>query len=179
MPSSNTVSQHATPLRIRFKKQNDGTHVFSCLRADGSATWQRDSNISPLHDLTHYAVETVLGHRQGFYGLVADGWDLGDFGSPWPRGRLPVDSDPSELIVGFFDLERATGSPMSADDFEHAKATYFAQHGVANRPWRLSEQVLHEIRDQCALLFERWRQISAGESLELEFPAGDRPGGAQ
>jgi hypothetical protein len=34
------------------------------------------------HDLAHYAVETTLGPGQAFLGLVASGWDLGDFGSP-------------------------------------------------------------------------------------------------
>jgi len=38
---------------------------------------------------------------------VAEGWNLDDFGSPWPRGRLPVDMDPSEAIVGQPDRVRA------------------------------------------------------------------------
>ena len=89
-------------LTIRIKKNADGSAAISCRREDGSVTWQRQQGAQgrffPLHDLTHYAVETVLNHRRGFYGLVADGWDLSDFGAPWPRGRMPEDMDPSELI---------------------------------------------------------------------------------
>src|SRR5215207_7563384 len=66
-------------LTIRIKKNADGTAALTCTRADGSVTWQRQQGTQgmffPRHDLTHFAVETVLGHRRGFYGLVADGWD--------------------------------------------------------------------------------------------------------
>src|SRR5262245_5618971 len=100
-------------LIIRLKKNRDGTAVLSCTRPDGSVTWQkqegRQASFFPRHDLTHYAVETVLGHRRGFYGLLAEGWDFSDFGTPWPRGPLPVDADPSELITGLLDAERANG----------------------------------------------------------------------
>jgi hypothetical protein len=66
-------------LIIRLKKQSDGSAALACIRADGSSTWQRQTGAQgrffPRHDLTRYAVETVLGHRRGFYGLVAEGWD--------------------------------------------------------------------------------------------------------
>src|SRR5947207_10613282 len=63
---------------IEFAKRKDGNTVLRCIRDDGSTSWQRvDDNQAaffPLHDLTHYAVETELGFGQGFYGLIADGW---------------------------------------------------------------------------------------------------------
>src|SRR2546430_3915906 len=83
-------------LLIRIKKKSDGSAALSCLRPDGSVTWQRQNGqqgrFFPLHDLTHYAVEAVLGHARGFYGLVAEGWYLADFGNPWPRGPLPPEA---------------------------------------------------------------------------------------
>src|SRR5687767_14096302 len=101
------------PLVIRIKKGGDGRTSLSCTRADGTTTWQRQegaqASFFPRHDLTHYAVETVLRHRRGFYGLVAAGWDLSDFGTPWPRGKLPKDAHTVEMIVGFLDLDRAAG----------------------------------------------------------------------
>lgn len=68
----------APALRISIKKKPDGSAALSLRRADGSVTWQRQEGIQgrcfPLHDLTHYAVETVLGLDQAFFGLVASGW---------------------------------------------------------------------------------------------------------
>lgn len=159
-------------LLIRIKKKKGGDAALSCVRADGSVTWQRQEGhlgrFFPLHDLTHYAVETVLGHRRGFYGLVADGWDLADFGSPWPKGPLPADMDPSEAIVGLLDAERAQGIRMNVADLLELK------HGPAMRAATrgLTDEDLDAVRARRAELFARWDQLSEGETLELPF---DRP----
>ena len=107
-------------LVIRIKKKSDGSAALSCIRADGTTTWQQQNGqlgrFFPLHDLTHYAVESVLGFRNAFYGLVAGGWDLTDFASNGPRGRIPPEALCAEVVVGYFDLERATGMPGTAED---------------------------------------------------------------
>jgi len=165
-PSSAVVPR----LRIRFKKLKEGGHSFACERPDGTQTWQRQPNISPLHDLTHYAVETVLGYRLGFYGLVADGWNLSDFGAPWPRGRIPANADPAELIVGFFDLERTMDQQLTAQDFNQSKTSYYMQHLGHDADWALTEEQLADIREQMTELFGRWRSLGIDETLELPFP---------
>lgn len=162
-------------LLIRIKKKTDGASALSCLRPDGSVTWQRQEGQSgrffPIHDLTHYAVETVLGHRRGFYGLVAEGWDLTDFGAPWPKGRLPADLDPSELIVGFLDSERAGGVQWSAADFNEKAALYYAQHRLPGS-CRMTDEELRRIRATLRELSDRWRALPPGETLELAFEPG-------
>src|SRR5215470_10769230 len=135
-------------LIVRIKKKTDGNAALSCERADGSVTWQRQEGqlgrFFPLHDLTHYAVETVLGHRRGFYGLVAEGWDLTDFGNK-EKGPIPADADPSELIVGFLDAERASGTRWSAEDCNDKIAVHFSQHGEG-RTYRLTDDDLARVR---------------------------------
>lgn len=159
-------------LLIRIKKKADGAAALSCLRADGSATWQRQDGrqgrFIPVHDLTHYAVETVLGHRRGFYGLVADGWDITDFGAPWPKGRLPTDLDPSELIVGFLDAERAAGAEWTAADFNDKAGLYFAAHRLPG-VCRITAEELARVRVRARELVDRWHALPAGETLELPF----------
>src|SRR4051794_10411053 len=95
-------------LLIKITKRTDGGYVIACERRDGTVTWQKGTNAMffPLHDLRHFAVETEMRHRRGFFGLVAEGWEFTDFGKPWPRGPIPADADPSELIVGLLDSER-------------------------------------------------------------------------
>ena len=55
----------AQRLMIRIKKTADGRSALTCIRADGTTTWQSMKNAHaecfPRHDLTHYAGETVLG----------------------------------------------------------------------------------------------------------------------
>jgi hypothetical protein len=160
-------------LVIQIKKKTDASAALSCRRADGSVTWQRQDGqqgrFFPLHDLTHYAVETVLHHPRGFYGLVAAGWNLTDFGKPWPRGPLPVEALASELLVGFLDRERGAGVEWSADDFNSTAATHYAERGVTAAPV-VSEADLRNVRDKRRELFARWAALPAGEALELTFP---------
>ena len=126
-------------LRIQLVKEKDGQSPARCHRADGTTTWQRNDgargSFFVVHDLTHYAVETILGHRRGFWGMVADGWNVTDFGAPWPRGPIPADLDPSELIVGFLDGERAGGVQWTAADFNDKAEKYYATQGT-RRPRR-------------------------------------------
>ncbi len=162
-------------LVIRVKKKTDGSAALSCRRADGSVTWQRQDGqqgrFFPLHDLTHLAVETVLAHSRGFYGLVAEGWDLTDFGTPWPRGPLPGEALAAELIVGFLDRERAAGEEWSASQFNAAAATYYAQHRL-EEACAVTDDDLQRVRDKRRELFARWAALPAGETLELRFTGG-------
>jgi hypothetical protein len=159
-------------LLIRIKKKTDGAAALSCQRADGSVTWQRQEGrqgrFFPIHDLTHYAVETVLGHRRGFYGLVAEGWNVTDFGGAWPKGCLPPDLDPSELIVGFLDAERAAGVEWSAADFNDKADKYYGQHNLPG-VCRVSSNELQRIRAMRDDLVARWHALPVGETFELVF----------
>jgi hypothetical protein len=157
-------------LRIEIGKRRDGATTFRLVRADGSATWQRHEGqkaaFFPLHDLEHFAVETVLGHGRGFYGLVAEGWELGDFGTPWPRGPMPADMDPSESIVGFLDLERATGIELSADEVnDQLRAKLRERAAVA----RITDEELARVRAVVRELHARWWELPPGATMLLEF----------
>ena len=167
-------------LLIRITKRVDGGYVIACERPDGSVTWQRgaDAAFFPLHDLTHYAVETELQHRRGFFGLVAEGWDFTDFSSDWPRGRIPSDAEPAELIVGLLDSERtggagADGQPMTAGELNAAAARFYEQVGCkvvpAAQAVALTDEQLTRIRGHLEELKVLWEKVPFGESLELTF----------
>jgi hypothetical protein len=135
--------------------------VLRCVRADGSETWQKlAGNHVPffaLHDLTHFAVETVLGVRRGFFGLVAEGWDIEETTGKSARGPLPDEAKEVELIVGALDSERASGEIWPAEDFN--------RH--LNVSWVLTDEDLARVRARRAELFAAWRAIEPGEMLEL------------
>src|SRR5215475_5348681 len=120
-------------LTITFTKRRDGSVVTRFERADGTATWQRkdgpQARFFAAHDLTHYAVETTLGYRRGFYGLIAEGYNLHDTSAPWPR-----EQDPVEVIVGFLDRERASGERWPAAQFNEETALYYSARGLLDPP---------------------------------------------
>jgi hypothetical protein len=157
-------------MRIRIKKGRDGPNVFACTRDDGSVALQhqRQAFFAP-HDLTHYAVESVLRHR-GSYSLLAEGWSLDDFAPPYPRGRIELDADLSESIVGLLDLERASGVIMSAEDANTSLRDHFTRVRISAEFRALSEDQLVEIRRLRGELLQEWAALAPGDALELPFP---------
>src|SRR5437773_9860909 len=71
---------------IQIKKGRDGPATLACLRSDGTRTWGKEHPFFPVHDITHYAVESVLAFDQAFFGLIATGWSIDDFEKPGQVG---------------------------------------------------------------------------------------------
>ena len=152
-------------LRIEIVKQSDGSGVLRCTRQDGTVTWQKQTRHAAhfaLHDLTHYAVETTLGYRQGFFGLIAEGWDVEDTTGKGTRGALPVEAGEVEQIVGLFDAKRGSGTLWTPEEFNE----------FAPRPLTapLTAKDILGIRSARAGLFRKWDETSPGQKLELTFP---------
>ena len=91
-------------MRVQITKKADGSGVLRCVRADGSVTWQKQTDrhaaYFALHDLTHFAVETSLGLRRGFFGLIAEGWDIEDTTGKGTRGPLPPEASQPPAACG-------------------------------------------------------------------------------
>jgi hypothetical protein len=160
-------------LIVRLKKKNDGSAALSCTRADGSVTWQRQEGqqgrFFPLHDLTHLAVESVLGFRRAFYGLLAEGWDITRFAAPRMSEQIPHEAFIAELIVGLLDVERASGEQASADDFNWKLETHPEARRDAQPAFRITEEQLAAIRQRRGEFFARWSALPVGGTLELPF----------
>lgn len=147
-------------LHIEIVKQPDGTGVLRCTRQDGSVTWQKQMRHAAhfaLHDLTHYSVESVLGYRRGFFGLIAEGWDVDDTTGKGSRGGLPPEALEVEKIVGLFDAERASGMAWTSEQFNE------------NSPRNLTEAEIQDVRAMRSDLFQKWSLVKAGRKLELSF----------
>ena len=161
------------PLTVQLTKRADGSVVLRCVRADGSATWQRQdgrhAQFFPFHDLTHFAVETTLGIRRGFYGLMAEGWDIAETEGKGARGRLPDEALLAEQIVGLLDRERLGGaSPMPATEFNGYLRQLMASGSLAQAP-ELSDTQLDAVRRRVNELHEQWSVLPPGETLVLKF----------
>jgi hypothetical protein len=158
-------------LVVRIKKKTNGEAALTCQRADGSVTWQRQegqlARFFPLHDLTHFAVESVLGFDAAFFGLISTGWDISDFTRAGKR--ITEQARLAELIVGFFDLEHRTGHLGDAAEFASKTATFYEEHKLPPTSFRMTDEQILAIRAKCATLFAAWRAVPPGETLELQF----------
>lgn len=163
------------PLKIQITKRTDGDSVLKCVRADGTETWQKNQGKTaaffPLHDLTHYAVETELSIRDAFFGLIATGWSIEETGQRGSAAVLPPSSIFVENIVGTLDAERASGSRWTADEFNDSIARHAATHGRP-APRALTDDELARVRKRRAELFTAWRELPAGTTLEVDFDPG-------
>ena len=184
-PAVATVETDASvDLLVRIKRHSDGSASLTGTRRDGSTTWQRQRGslglVFPPHDLTHFAVETTLGMAHGFYGLLADGWELTDFAQPWPRGTPPDEALVVELIVGFFDSDRRHGNTWSAEEFAEHAATYVAareatHHTVFPRPRVLTQAEIDAIRASRDALLAQWHAVPPGGELVLRYRKPQAP----
>ena len=163
---------------IRFTKKRDGTTTLTCVRDDGTVTGQRQKygGFFVPHDLGHYAIETTLGLRLAFWGLLNyRGWEITDFGTPWPRGPIPPDAAGdamlAEHLAGMLDGERnGTLEPQTAEAMNATLAAQFAQLPNAPPLRPVTDDELARIRATVAELAFRWRALPMGEVLELPFP---------
>jgi hypothetical protein len=157
---------------IEFTKRKDGNTLLRCVRDDGSVTWQRNESqralFFPIHDLMHYAVETELGFRRGFYGLIAEGWEIAETTGKTPRGALPNETLEVEYLVSAFSAERAPGDASTAAEFNPLAATFALAKEMPN-PRKLSNDELARVRSRFNELAVQWRALAPGATLKLAF----------
>lgn len=160
-------------LKIRLKRKADGSAAITCEREDGTTTWQRQEGVIgqvfPAHDLTHYSVETAFGYTQGFFGLVADGWEISDFAKPWPRGTIPEEAREVELLVGLLDMQRRMMADWNAEEMLEQGRLYVASRGDRVHLPNLTDESLQNVKQLRAEVFAKWAAIEPGDTLELLF----------
>jgi len=154
-------------MRIQLKKGRDGPSTLVCIREDGSRTWAKEHPFFPLHDLTHCAVESVLGLEEAFFGLIARGWEIDDFAKPGASASLPHDALLAEHLVGVLDRERALPQTLSAAEVNEAVAASLPHESF--QP--ITDAQLDAARALWLDLAARWRGLPQGATLEIPFPA--------
>jgi hypothetical protein len=155
---------------IQLKKGRDGPSTLACVRVDGSRTWAKEHPFFPLHDLTHFAVESVLGFDEAFFGLIAAGWEIDDFAKPGASARLPPEAQVAEHLVGLLDRERARSQPMTAAEVNEALAASLPL-STEESFQTITDVQLQAMRELWRDLAARWRESAPGGTLEVPFSA--------
>lgn len=157
---------------IRFSNSNRGG-VLTCVRANGRSTWMvlKQTAFFRRHDLLHYAVETTMGLRDSFYGLVAAGWNLEDFSKPGVAERLPAEAIQTEYVVNFLAARWDDRAHLTAEELnEHLELTSRAAgQNPVSPPYPISAEMLFLLLKSGEELFAQAECLADGEVLELPF----------
>ena len=160
---------------IKFAKHANRPPTLNCTRDDGTVSWftasAANGDYFVSHDLLHYAVEATLGYTTAFYGLVADGRDLNDFGSrdgaKDARGYTAEALD-AERLVGLIQVLSVDGQPPCYEALLEAWST--SAEPQSSRPLPLTEAQLNDICTAWGRMVKRWQTVESNGSLELAFP---------
>ncbi len=160
-------------LALRFKKSADGGVVVSFVRADGTSTTGRlgQGGFGAVHDLAHYAVETTLGLRRAFLGLIAEGRDLADFEVKHANRDWPDEALLAECIVGQLTNGVFSGVEPAVEEFNWLVRSALAGARPEAEFAAIDEAAYRAMRVRLAELLARWQALPTGETLALEFAA--------
>lgn len=153
---------------IRITKRRGKRPLLLCRRVDGTQT-MAELTVGADHDLGHFAVETTLGYRRAFYGLVAGGMNIEDFNvaAVTTRIDIPDEAIATEFIVGLLQTEIVSGEPLS--DFNDALRRAMAGGRRPMSAPTISDADLSTMRRRFGELLGRWHALGVGEAIELEW----------
>ncbi|HVF40255.1 MAG TPA: hypothetical protein VM939_10170 [Gemmatimonadaceae bacterium] len=155
-------------LTIRFTKGRDGPNTLSCVRPDGSTTWSKVSDFFPVHDLTHYVVETTLGLDDAVYGLIRSGWSISDFESPGAASRTPPGAILAEVMVGPLQREVLMRHGASAADYNQEVSA--AMDGLGQSARRaVTADEFSTMQSRLRELMSEWKALPPGEAIQVHF----------
>ena len=154
------LRNRGTPLEIMIIRWTRGKDnkppTLTCLRDDGSVTCQKSSEFFVLHDFLHYAVESTLGFRDAFYGMVAQGRNLDSFGTQNDiKDTYPANALRAEEIVGAIQYSLAETELPSDDELATTLLLTPAQA-------RAIRAYFNDLR-------QRWDVLPRGESPDVDF----------
>ncbi len=155
---------------ITLNKHADKSPTLTCIRDDSSVTWQNYGNqggFFPVHDLTHYAVETIMGYRFAFWGMIADGRELEDFGSG-DAATFHPEAIYAEVLAGLLTTAEGRGSVLTYDEIVETVNIKTAEISITQIA--LTSVQLLMIRAKAGILVAQWMALTSGETMELTFP---------
>ncbi len=116
-----------------------------------------------LHDIVHFCVETELNIKDGFWGLVSQGYHLHQLCGK--ENELTLKLRLTEQIVG--PVQSVFNGHMPAGLFQET----MEQIGFSRDYSHFLDEVLFRIEH----IINEWKFLPMGEVLELEFNTREEP----
>lgn len=151
-------------MKISFKKINLSTHQLSVSENDNMMLQASlDSFTYLLHDIVHFCVESELKIKDGFWGLISQGYHPHQLSGK--ENELTHTLRLTEHIVG--PVQSIFNGHMPAGLFQET----MEQIGFSCDYSHFLEEVLFRIEH----IINEWKFLPIGEVLELEFNTTEEP----
>jgi hypothetical protein len=151
--------------------RTDKLDRLRCVRRDGSetSTSMPRQGILP-HDLLHYVVESALGWRHGFLGMIAAGADIG-----WTmqQTHAPVNPDLADQAMHAEALVESLQAQLWSGAFDAALFSEGVRSACETRGRSvpaLDAGMGEALFEQALALNARWQQVPFHGTLALEMP---------
>lgn len=172
---SKTKSEH---INITFTKGGDKPDSAKIKRFDGTELFIQYQPWMIFHDLAHYAIESALMVRAGFYWMINTGLEPSDF--ELPKEKRPdlltqAMTDPNHVAIEYIAnqllSEMNDGTPY--DNFISILDDSMAQNGAAKYTFRFDDVVLEDIRELFNLIVSSWKMFPEGKERKvmIYFPS--------
>jgi hypothetical protein len=155
-------------MEIRVTKTGKEEQVFSCMRKNGSVTWKQVSGFFILHDLCHYAVETVLPLPHAFLGMVAAGTDITAFDQPREQRSFELNPEAimAEQLVNLLVIDFTQGR---LSDLVGIFNDLTVDELSLSLRQRVTAEKIDLIRQRYAALVQEWNSLPVAQTLLLLF----------
>jgi hypothetical protein len=151
--------------------RTDKLDRLRCVRRNGSetSTSMPRQGILP-HDLLHYVVESALGWRHGFLGMIAAGADIG-----WTmqQTHAPVNPDLADQAMHAEALVESLQAQLWSGTFDAALFSEGVRSACETRGRSvpaLDAGMGEALFEQALALNARWQQVPFHGTLALEMP---------
>ena len=153
---------------MRITKNIDKPHIIKYIRDNGTETWMYSDAFFVQHDLSHFAIESVMKYSTAFNGMLNSGMDIKDFEDKEKRARLTVTDEAcyAENMSNLFLTEIMQGE---FEDFNTVQQQSFIAMNTQCQPVSLSDEKIQTIRDYLRQLLDQWNEMPVGETMELTF----------
>ena len=154
-------------MKILLTRLSPDRHRLEIVRRNGTRERiELETRSLLLHDLVHFAVESLAGAQDGFWGSLASGKTFGDLDDR--TGVRMADAGPGlrviEPIVGALQ-SLANGNPPPPGIVATLRE-YLPLQGLAVPGW-FDDEFVQRVAEKLRQLVGHWRGTPFGKSMEL------------
>lgn len=154
-------------LNIYMTRISSTHHILEYKRGDGTGEQAEfETRSLLLHDFTHYILETEAKLKDGFFGLLNQGYTFADLSKIDNGDYISKESLNIERVVG--PLSSFVESENNVSGFMEILNNMFSSYGEDIPQWA-NPEVFDIVREGYRRLKGKWNSLKFGETLELSF----------